>query len=96
MRDEIVGRDHELQAASVFLDAIMRGPAALVYAGDPGIGKTTVWMGTLERARERSLLVLSARPVAAEAGLAFAALADLLDPVAEDVLAGLPEPQQRA
>ena len=96
MRDEVVGRDRELEAASAFMEAMVRGPAGLVFAGDPGIGKTTLWMEVLERARERSLLVLSARPVAAEARLAFAALADLLDPVADDAAARLPEPQRRA
>lgn len=96
MLDEIVGRDREREAASEFLEAMARGPAALVFAGEPGIGKTTLWMEAVERARERLLTVLSARPVAAEARLAFTALADLLEPVADDVLAGLPEPQRRA
>src|SRR6266702_6934256 len=96
MLDEVLGRDRELQAASAFLEAMVRGPAGLVFAGEPGIGKTTLWMGALERARERSLMVLSARPVAAEARLAFGALADLLEPVADEVLARLPEPQRRA
>jgi DNA-binding CsgD family transcriptional regulator len=96
MLDEVVGRDRELEAASAFMEAMVRGPAGLVFAGEPGIGKTTLWTEVLERARERSLLVLSARPVAAEARLAFAALADLLEPMADDVLAMLPEPQRRA
>jgi predicted ATP-dependent serine protease len=96
MLDEVVDRDRELEAASAFMQAIVHGPAGLVFAGEPGIGKTTLWTEALERARERSLMVLSTRPVAAEARLAFAALADLLEPVADDVLAMLPEPQRRA
>jgi DNA-binding CsgD family transcriptional regulator/TolA-binding protein len=96
MFDEVVGRDRELEAVSAFLEAMARGPAGLIFAGEPGIGKTTLWLEALARARERSLTVLSARPVAAEARLAFAALADLLEPVADDVLARLPEPQRRA
>jgi DNA-binding CsgD family transcriptional regulator len=91
-----VGRDREMEEVAAFLAAMARGPAGLVFAGEPGIGKTTLWREALQRARERSLIVLSARPVAAEARLAFATLADLLEPVADDVLAGLPEPQRRA
>ncbi|HYS31818.1 MAG TPA: AAA family ATPase [Streptosporangiaceae bacterium] len=96
MSGKIVGRDRELEAASAFMAAMKRGPAGLVFAGEPGIGKTTLWLEVCERARERSMMVFAARPVAAEARLAFAALADLLEPVADDVLRGLPEPQRRA
>src|SRR5262245_58044380 len=96
MLDEVVGRDRELEAVSAFLAAVARSPACLVLAGEPGIGKTTLWLAALKRARGRSMTVLSARPVAAEGRLAFAALADLLEPVADDVLARLPEPQRRA
>jgi DNA-binding CsgD family transcriptional regulator/tetratricopeptide (TPR) repeat protein len=92
----VVGRDRELAAAAEFFQRLEGGPAGLVYVGAPGIGKTTLWTEALERARELSLPVLSARPVAAEAKLAFAVLADLLEPVADDVLATLPEPQRRA
>src|SRR5258708_13297448 len=93
---KVAGRDQELEAASAFLEAMVRGPAGLVYAGEPGIGKTTLWMETIARARERSVTVLSARPVLAEARFAFAGLGDLLEPVAGDLLSRLPEPQRRA
>src|SRR6266699_3723380 len=96
MSGKVVGRDRELEAASAFMAAMKRGPAGLVFAGEPGIGKTALWLEVCERARERSMMVFAARPVAAEARLAFAALADLLEPVADDVLRGLPEPQRRA
>jgi DNA-binding CsgD family transcriptional regulator len=95
MLGKVVGRDRELAAASAFLDAMARGPAGLVFAGEPGIGKTTLWLEVIQRAREHST-VLSTRPVAAEARLAFAALADLLEPVSDEVLASLPTPQRRA
>lgn len=91
-----VGRDLEMEAVSAFLGAVARGPAGLVFAGEPGIGKTTLWRAALQQAHERSLLVLSARPVAAEARLGFTALADLLEPVADDILPILPEPQRHA
>jgi DNA-binding CsgD family transcriptional regulator len=96
MFDQVVGRDEDLRAASWFLRAVTTGPAGLVFAGEPGIGKTTLWTHVIGQALERSMAVLSARPVAAETRLAFAVLADLLGTVPEDVLAQLPEPQRHA
>jgi DNA-binding CsgD family transcriptional regulator len=93
---EIVGRATDLEAIDRFLDRLAGEPAAIVFEGLPGIGKTTVWHGTFQRAGERSLTVLSCRPVEAEAKLAFASLADLLEPVAEAVLPRIPEPQRLA
>ncbi len=92
----MIGRERELEAAAGFLSELQDGLAVLVFAGEPGIGKTTVWRDVAGRALASSFVVLSARPVQAEAGLAFAGLADLLEPVAEEVLPELPEPQQRA
>jgi ATP/maltotriose-dependent transcriptional regulator MalT len=92
----IVGRSAELEAIDCFLDRLAREPAALVFEGQPGIGKTTVWRQVFERATRRSLTVLACRPVEAEAKLAFASLADLLEPVADTVLPQLPEPQRMA
>lgn len=84
----IVGRDEELAAVSTFLDGEF--PAALVLAGEAGIGKTTVWRAGLEQARERGARVLVARPAESEARLSFAGLADLLEPVLDDALLALP------
>ncbi len=96
MSDQVVGRDEDLQAAAAFLGAMAARPAGLVFAGEPGIGKTTLWTYVIGQARERSMEVLSARPAAAEARLAFAALADLLGSVPVGVVARLPEPQRHA
>jgi len=93
---QVVGRDQELEAAARFFDDLGDTPAALVFAGEPGIGKTTLWAETLERARENGFVVLAARGGQAEAKLAFAALSDLLDPIANELLPVLPEPQRRA
>jgi DNA-binding CsgD family transcriptional regulator len=93
---KVVGRASEFAAASAFLRAVVDGPAGLVFAGEPGIGKTTLWTQVLGRARDLSMIILSARPAAAEARLAFAGLADLLEPIADDILTQLPEPQRRA
>jgi predicted ATPase len=92
----LIGRDGELAAAAEFLAELEDGPAVLVLAGEPGIGKTAVWQEAVARARASSFVVLSARPVEGEAGLAFAGLADLLEPVAGEVLPELPGPQRRA
>ncbi len=96
MPEGMIGRERELEVAAGFLGELQDGLAVLVFAGEPGIGKTTVWRDTVDRAWASSFVVLSARPVQAEAGLAFAGLTDLLEPVAGQVLAELPEPQQRA
>jgi ATP-dependent Clp protease ATP-binding subunit ClpA len=43
MRQRVLGREGELEAATRFLNRLGPGPAALVYAGEAGIGKTTLW-----------------------------------------------------
>ena len=92
---DVVGREDELAAISDFLDA--EGlPCAVVVEGEPGIGKTTVWLAAIEQAEARGLRVLRARPAESESRLAFSSLADLLGPVLQDVLGELPPPQRRA
>jgi DNA-binding CsgD family transcriptional regulator len=90
----IVGRDEELAAVSTFLDGVL--PAALLLAGEAGIGKTTVWRSGLEQAREQGVRVLLCRPAESEARLSFAGLADLLEPVLGETLEALPSVQRRA
>jgi DNA-binding CsgD family transcriptional regulator len=92
---DVVGREDELAAISDFLDAD-GPPCAVVVEGEPGIGKTTVWLAAIEQAEARGLRVLRARPVESESKLAFSSLADLLGPVLQDVLGELPPPQRRA
>jgi len=92
----VIGRDAELRAIEGFLGRLPAGPAALVFEGAPGIGKSTVWACARDRARRATTRVLACRPVDAEAKLAFAALADLLEPVAERMLPLLAEPQRLA
>ena len=92
----VIGRDGELGYATTLLAQLADGPAALVFAGEPGIGKTTVLLAAAERAGAASAVVLSAHPVEAEAELGFAALADLLAPVVDELLPALPEPQRHA
>ena len=90
------GRQLELARVSSFLDAVPSGPEALILGGDAGIGKTALWLDTLEQARARSYRVLSSRPSQSEAKLSFAALGDLFDGVVDEALDGLPPPQRSA
>jgi len=92
----VVGRAVELQAVDRLLDHLAREPGALLLEGSPGIGKTTVWCHVGLRAAARAMLVLSCRPVEAEVKQTFAALADLLEPVADRILSRLPDPQRIA
>ena len=91
----IVGRETELAALHAFL-AGEGGPRAFVLAGDPGIGKTTLWEAGVAAARNRGLRVLAARGSGAETRLSFAALIDLLDGVGRDELSSLSPPQLHA
>ncbi len=66
----------------------------MVIAGDPGIGKTTLWLDAVGRAGDRGFRVLTSRAAAAESVLAYTALADLLSDVDESIWAHLPAPQR--
>jgi DNA-binding CsgD family transcriptional regulator len=92
----IVGREEDLASVHAFVDRAEAGVAALVLEGEPGIGKSTLWLSGVERARSRGLRVLSSRPAEAERGLAHVGLGDLFDPVLEEVLPVLSPPRRRA
>ena len=86
-----VGRDADLQAIDALLD--VSGPVrCMVVAGDPGIGKTTVWEAGSSLARNHGFLVLSARASEAETGLLFAGLAALMEDVPPEASAAVPAP----
>ena len=90
------GRAAELGQIGRFLDEVASRPAALLIEGEAGIGKTTLWSAGIGQARRRGWQVLTCRPVQPEAALSFSALGDLLEPVPEAMLSGLPGPQRRA
>lgn len=92
----VAGRTDELAQIDGFLDSLAAGPAALVFEGEPGIGKTTLCRCAIDRARGREFRVLACQPAAAETQLSHASLADLLVGVEQGVLHSLPDPQQRA
>ena len=93
---ELVGRDAELEIVRRYLDLLATGPAGLVIRGEPGIGKTSVWATAIDMASERGARVLTARPVEAELALGYAALGDLLQGIADEVMPALPEPRANA
>ena len=91
----IVSRAAELSRLDDLLTALAGGEGgALVVRGEAGIGKTTLLEALAARARD-AVMVIRARGAETEAELTFAALADLLDPLLDD-LAALPEPQAAA
>jgi hypothetical protein len=92
----MVGREAELEAGRRFLDALERGSACLVFEGDAGIGKTTVWRETVALAEQRGHRVLACRPAPAEAKLSYSGLAELLAGVEANLVERLPIPQRQA
>lgn len=92
----VIAREEEVAALEAFLDRAATGASVLVLTGEPGVGKTTLWQAGIEEARERSFRVLTASPSAAETGMSFAALGDLLGGAVDEVLPTLPSPQRRA
>jgi DNA-binding CsgD family transcriptional regulator len=93
---QVVGRDAQVSLVYKFLDGATNGPTALVLDGEPGIGKSTLWLAGVEHARSLGCQVLSARPAEAEHGLAHVGLGDLFEDVLEDVLVRLSGPRRRA
>ncbi len=94
----VLGRESELTSIDAWLAEVPGAvtPRLLVIAGEPGIGKTTLWAEATRRASAMGCRVLSSRPVPSDAGLPHVVLADLLRPVADDELRSLPAPQRRA
>src|SRR6266511_2428142 len=96
MERGLFGKETELARVSKLLDGIPSGPVALILGGESGIGKSTLWLESLSRARARSYRVLSCRPNESEAKLSYAALGDLLEGVVEESLERPPPPTRSA
>jgi hypothetical protein len=91
--DPVVRRRSDAQAVSAFLAAARHQPCALVIEGEPGIGKTSLWLDTVRRARAEGYTVLTVRAAMAESVLAYTVLADLLGAVDNTVWTDLPAAQ---
>jgi DNA-binding CsgD family transcriptional regulator len=96
MAERVVGRPAEERVVAEFLDCVPREACALVIEGEPGIGKTTLWLDVANRAGARGFRTLSCRAAPAESVLAYTVLADLLGDVDDSIWADLPVPQQQA
>ena len=96
MAVDLISREAEERAVADFLTSASVAPAGLVFEGEAGIGKTTLWLTAADRARARGFEVLAARAASAESVLAYAGLADLLREVDVSTWADLPEPQRVA
>jgi DNA-binding CsgD family transcriptional regulator len=92
----IIGREQELAATGRLLDRAAEGTAALVFDGEAGIGKTTLWLHAVGAAASRGFHVLQARPAESEATLSYTALADLVGTAFDETKDELPPLQQRA
>jgi DNA-binding CsgD family transcriptional regulator len=92
----IVGRDGELATIAETLAAIPVGLRVVLIEGEPGIGKTTIWMAGIEQATKLGYRILACRAAQAEARMSFAGLGDLLADVNSDAFAELPPPQRLA
>src|SRR6266540_5675409 len=92
---EVVGREEELAAVREALAQVETGATAAIVEGEPGIGKTTLWLAGIDAAENEGFRVLVSRPVEAESQLSYAGLGDLLATVPDGVLDELPTPQRR-
>lgn len=92
----IIGREQVLAELSRFLSAVPSRPSALLIEGEAGIGKTTIWLAGRAVAADRGYLVLVSRASPAETRLSYMGLRDLVEPIIDEWLQFLPEPQQRA
>ena len=70
-----INRSGKHKAVEDFLTAASAQPSCLVVDGEAGIGKTTLWLAAIGRARERGFTVLSAQAGQTESMLAYAATA---------------------
>jgi DNA-binding CsgD family transcriptional regulator len=96
MESVVVGREHEIAEANGFLAEAVERSHGLLFVGEAGIGKTTIWSAVIDEANQRGFEVLTARPSEAERELAFAVLVDLFARVDGDVLSELPDVQRAA
>ena len=92
----IVGREAEFEAIATLLAPDTARAAAVVLDGEAGMGKTTVWERGVEAARAQGFRVLRCQPTETEATLVFGALGDLLEPVLDQILPALAQPQRMA
>jgi DNA-binding CsgD family transcriptional regulator len=92
---ELVGRDVESKLLDTLLGRVKDGGGALIFRGEPGIGKSALLDRARERARRWGAGVLTTTGVESEAELSFAGLHQLLHPII-GLIERLSDPQRRA
>ena len=95
-KHEALGREPELAALRAFVDRRDRGARAGARRARPGSARRRCGRRAWRRRAWPGAASCSARPSGAEAGLSFAALIDLCEPLGDAELAPLPAPQRRA
>lgn len=93
---QLVSREEEAERILGLLGALDRLPAVAALVGEAGIGKTTLWLASVEAAEAAGYQVLSCRPSEAETRFSFSGLVDLIGNVIEPLLPELPPIQRRA
>ena len=96
MSTTVIGRHVELKAILSLCECQQRESPVLVFEGEPGIGKTTLLRAGAELAERTGARVLRCVASSSETRLSYAALADLLAGVEQDVVESLPSPQRHA
>jgi len=96
VKHSVIGRRTELARIDAFLADARLSTHTLVVEGEPGMGKTTLFLEAVARADRAGAGTMTARPSGVEATFAWAAIGDLLEGVPDSLLDGLPPPQARA
>ncbi len=91
-----VGRKRELSAIARYVEQLPENPRDLLFEGEAGIGKTTIWRAGTEAAIGAGYRVLASRPGEHDKALTYSAIGDLIGDVFEEALADAPDPQRRA
>ena len=99
-RIELIGRRTERARLRRLLPPRPSDLRLVVIQGEPGIGKTSLWLAALDIADAAGYRLLQARPAKAEARLSYGVLIDLLDGLLADdgdsILGAMPVPQRDA
>ncbi len=100
---DIVGRHDDRSRVDTFVDRLPTAPRSLIVAGEPGIGKTTVWSYGVHRADAAGFEVLVTRPAEEDLPTPGFGLRDFFDnrvggsePPSVELLAGHLDPAERA
>ena len=90
-------RAADFRVVEDFLRRASAQPASLLIEGEPGIGKTTLWLQVIERAAAQGYRVLSAQGSPVAVSYAYAVVTDLLAAAVDaETLTSLPTAQRAA